>query len=286
MTRPLRVLLQASISFAEDDWHIGRFSLLARELGRWAEVTTRNHQPDASGDDPELIGLDRARFDELWLFGVDGGVGLSPAECAAVNRFQAAGGGLMTLRDHYDMGHWLRSLDRVGAANYFHDPACCEPDPERLCADDRETPDISWPNYHSGSNGDVERIDVVAPNHPLMQRATAAGGVLQFFPSHPHEGAVGAPAGESRASVIARGRSTVSGRQFDLVVAFERGDNGHGRAIAESSFHHFADYNWDISKGCPSFVSEPPSDAIGCRPELLDDIRQYVQNCVRWLAPA
>lgn len=286
MARALRVLMQSSISFAEDDWHIGRFSLLAKELGRWAEVTARDHQPDASGDDPVLLGLDRTQLDELWIFGVDSGVGLSPAECAAINRFQAAGGGILTLRDHSDMGRWLRSLDRVGAAHYFHDAAYCEPDPERLCADDRETPDISWPNYHSGSNGDVERIEVVAPNHPLMQRGKAAGGVLELFPSHPHEGAVGAPAGDPRASVVARSRSTVSGREFALVVAFERGEDGYGRAIAESSFHHLADYNWDISRGRPSFVSEPPSDAIRRHPELLDDIRQYVENCVRWLAPA
>ena len=160
------------------------------------------------------------------------------------------------------------------------------PIPTVFVLDDRETPGISWPNYHSGSNGDVERIDVVAPNHPLVQSQTAPGGVLQLFPAHPHEGAVGAPAGEPLASVVARGRSTVTGRQFGLVVAFERAHDGHGRAIAESSFHHFADYNWDISKGHPSFVTEPPSDAIRRHPELLDDIHQYVENCVHWLAPA
>src|SRR6202012_1602274 len=103
MARALRVLMQSSIPFSEDDWHIGRFSLLAKELGRWAEVTVRDRQPDASGNAPVLVGLDRAQFDKLWIFGVDGGVGLSPAECAAINRFQAAGGGLLTLRDHYDM---------------------------------------------------------------------------------------------------------------------------------------------------------------------------------------
>jgi hypothetical protein len=45
-------------------------------------------------------------------------------------------------------------------------------------------------------------------------------------------------------------RAKVSGRPFNLVVAFENSVDAHGnhcgRAIAESSFHHVVDYNWDI----------------------------------------
>ena len=78
----------------------------------------------------------------------------------------------------------------------------------------------------------------------------------------------------------------MSGRAFNLMVAFERGEGAPGRAIAESSFHHFADYNWDIAKGHPSFVSEPESHDIQRNPRLLDDIHQYVMNCVQWLAPS
>jgi hypothetical protein len=45
----------------------------------------------------------------------------------------------------------------------------------------------------------------------------------------------------------------------NLAVAFEAYGN-HGRAVAQSTFHHFADYNWDTRLGAPSFVDEPPSD--------------------------
>src|SRR5262245_10060104 len=148
--RRLRVLLQCSIPFAEDNWHVVRFSLLGKELSRWADVTARNREPDRSGDDPILLGLDLARFDELWVLAVDGGDGLTPPECAAVDRFQAAGGGLLTARDHADMGRWLRSIDGVGKAHFFHDASCWEPDPARRVRDDQETPGIEWPNYHSG----------------------------------------------------------------------------------------------------------------------------------------
>ena len=50
MTEPIRILLQTTIPFAEDDWHIGRFSLLRAELSAMkdeagnqiCEVTARN----------------------------------------------------------------------------------------------------------------------------------------------------------------------------------------------------------------------------------------------------
>ena len=39
-----------------------------------------------------------------------------------------------------------------------------------------------------------------------------------------------------------------------------------GRALAESTFHHFADYNWDLDRGAPSFVTEPPGTEIKADP--------------------
>jgi hypothetical protein len=75
----------------------------------------------------------------------------------------------------------------------------------------------------------------------------------------------------------------VSGRQFNLAVAFEP-SSGDGPAIAESTFHHFADYNWDPNKGCPSFVSELPGDGLAHSPEARASVRTYVRNLALWLA--
>jgi hypothetical protein len=58
-----------------------------------------------------------------------------------------------------------------------------------------------------------------------------------------------------------------------------------GRAVVASSFHHFADYNWDFEKGCPSFVTEPPGDAVRKYPARLDDVKAYVRNLAQWLKP-
>jgi hypothetical protein len=278
----MNILLQCSIPYAQDDWHVGRFALLAQELGKGATVVARNREPDERGDDPVLSGLSRAQFDQAWLLAVDGGSALSARDIAGVNRFQREGGSLLTARDHQDMGMWLRQLEGVGQAHFFHAGDWTEPDQDRRRPDDFETEAISWPNYRSGRNGDYQRIWVEEPLHPLMRRP--GGGRIELFPAHPHEGAVRAPADDPRARPVARGRSVVTGRDFELVVAFERTPGFPSRSIAESSFHHFADYNWDLAKGAPSFVTEKPGDGIRQKPHCLEDIRSYVRNAAAWLA--
>jgi hypothetical protein len=164
-----------------------------------------------------------------------------------------------------------------------------DPDQTRHTRDDQDTKTISWPNYHSGRNGDYQRITATQPVHELLLNPNSTSGVIEYFPAHPHEGAVGVPEDEQHANVIATGTSQVTRRPFNLIVAFESVGDVHGnrlgRAVAESSFHHLVDYNWDTSKGCPSFLEESPGDGIKREPEKLDDVKAYVTNVARWLAP-
>ncbi|HEY3205074.1 MAG TPA: hypothetical protein VGL03_15600 [Thermoanaerobaculia bacterium] len=293
-SKPLRILLQTTTPAHPDDWSIDSVSLLRRQLesprfqDRPVFVTARNREAPPSGSDPVLAEIDRSDFDELWLFGLDTGKGITAAECAAIGRFRRRGGGLVTARDHQDMGASLCDLGGVGAANHFHtrNP---EPDESRRRPDDWETTTISWPNYHSGRNGDFQRIEAVEPVHALLRDPEDARRTLEFFPAHPHEGAVSAPPGDESARVIAVGRSAASGRPFNLIVAFERGRDGGGnllgRAVAHSSFHHFADYNWDTREPAPSFVTEPEGTGMASNERARADIRAYVANLARWLAP-
>jgi len=112
--------------------------------------------------------------------------------------------------------------------------------------------------------------------------------VLEFFPAHPHEGGVSAPPDEPQARVIATGRSKLTSRPFNLIVAFESAEDRDGRrlgrALAHSSFHHFTDYNWDPDAGCPTFVEEAPGDGMKRHPHALTDIQNYVRNAALWLA--
>jgi hypothetical protein len=286
--------MQTTIPFAEDDWHIGRFSLLRDELASLkdeagnalCEVTTRNRETDADGNDPVLTTLDTSAFDELWLFAIDLGDGLTTTDCQGITRFRQRGGGIMATRDHQDLGTSLCTLGGIGRAHFFHSMHP-ETDPSRHVPDDPYTTSISWPNYHSGANGDYQRI-AADPDHELMRRHGSPVSAIEFFPAHPHEGAVGVPEDEEQAHVVAVGKSQVTGRSFNLVVAFESSLDDHGnqlgRGIAESSFHHFVDYNWDTEMGCPSFLTEAPGDGYKRNPAALEDIKTYVANAARWLA--
>lgn len=295
MTKPIKVLLQTTIPAAENDWGIERFSLLHGYLAELKnaegkplfEVTGRNKEADSSGNDPVLSTLNQSDFDEVWLFAVDVGDGLSDKDCEGINAFYRQGGGLLITRDHQDLGSSLCAIERVGAAQYFKTKNP-DPDPDRCGVDDTFTPTISWPNYHSGKNGDYQQITVLDQTHPLL--ANNGSGTIELFPAHPHEGSVGIPSGETQAKVIATGKSIISGRSFNLAVAFDstKNDKGEqlGRAIAESSFHHFADYNWNPAAGAPTFVTETPGDSILTEPRALADIHTYVKNAAIWLAKA
>jgi hypothetical protein len=294
MTKPIRILMQTTIPFETDNWHIGRFSLLRDELAGLkngageplCEVTTRNREADASGNDPVLSKLDTTDFDELWLFAIDLGDGLSVPDCQGITRFRQRGGGILATRDHQDLGTSLCTLGGIGRAHFFHSKNP-EPDTARHVPDDSFNTEISWPNYHSGANGDYQTINVAEP-HELMRKSDAPNDVIQFFPAHPHEGAVGVPAGEDHARVIVTSHSQTTGRAFNLVVAFESVPDDHGntlgRGIAESSFHHMVDYNWDTDMGCPTFLTELPGDGYKRNPTALEDIKTYVANAARWLA--
>src|SRR5438067_708172 len=209
MKRPIHILLQTTIPAREDDWHVGRFSLLGEYLGGLrdaegrllCEVTARDRETNADGDDEVLSRLDSADFDELWLFAVDTGDGLSVADCQGITRFRQRGGGILSTRDHQDLGSSLCTLGGVGRAHFFH-TRHPDPDESRHVRDDQDTKTISWPNYHSGSNGDYQRITAVEPVHELLRNPNNISGVIEYFPAHPHEGAVGVPVGEENARVI------------------------------------------------------------------------------------
>jgi hypothetical protein len=288
MTAPAKILLQTTIPTPDDDWSIARFGLLRDYLaalrdedgGALFEVTARDRGPLGAAD-PVLSTLDRSDFQALWLFAVDTGDGLTGDDCAAITRFRERGGGLMVARDHMDLGCSVCDLGGVGAAHYFHSKHP-DPDERRRRIDDPFTPKILWPNFHSGANGDFQAITPAGPLHPVLTDPDDAEGRVRFLPAHPHEGDVGAPDDDPSARVIACGTSKVTGAQFNIAVAFERSQAG-GRAIAQSTFHHFADYNWDLARGCPSFVTEAPGRGLAGSQKAQRSIRRYAKNIALWL---
>lgn len=278
-----RILLQTTIEAHPDDWDINRFTLLADELRAAGHDVVARNRVEGGGDDPVLSHVDELGYDQLWLLAVDVGDGLTSAEADAITRFREAGGGLLVARDHENLGSCLCGLGSVGLVNRFHDETV---DPTTMC-DDRDTPTISWPNFHSGANGDYQPVLVDEPVHELLRTTRNTSGRIERFPAHPHEGLVSADV--PFATVVAQGRSATTGRRFNLAVVLdgELGPGGRpmGRAVAESTFHHFADYNWDLDRGAPSFVTETPGTQIKAEPAHLAVYKDYVRNIATWLRP-
>ena len=278
---PSKILLQTTIPTTADDWSIARFDMLRSFLAGLRddagvplfEVTARDRAPLGSPD-PVLSNLAGSDYEALWLFAVDTGDNLTPEDCAGIAAFRRRGGGIMVTRDHMDLGSSICTLGGIGAAHHFHTHNV-NPDDARHVIDDPYTTYISWPNFHSGANGDYQEIAIAGPEHPVLRG-------VRYLPAHPHEGDVDAPLGDASARVIARGKSKVTGQPFNLAVAFEASEAG-GRAIAQSTFHHFADYNWDPASGCPSFVTEPPGHGIADMPAAQQSIRAYARNVALWL---
>ncbi len=52
---------------------------------------------------------------------VDVGDGLTDADADAIVRFRENGGGVLTARDHEDLGRCLCRLGSIGMVNQFHD---------------------------------------------------------------------------------------------------------------------------------------------------------------------
>ena len=279
-----KILLQTTIAENPGDWDISRFSLLARELRDAGHHVIARNRVDGADDDPVLSHVDSLGVDQVWLMAVDVGDGLSAADTEAIVRFRHNGGGVLTARDHQDLGCCLLQLGSLGAVNQFHHTV---DDPAALC-DDQDNPDIAWPNYHSGANGDYQPVLSSDPVHELLRTAQTRSGRIEWFPAHPHEGAVSADG--PHASVLAQGRSAHTGRRFNLAVLLdgETAPDGRklGRALAASTFHHFADYNWDIDLGAPDFVTEPPGTGIKDDPYPLQAFKDYIRNVADWLTMA
>jgi len=285
---PTRVLVKTTIGTLADDWHVGRFSLLTEHLrslkdssgGVLYAVAARDRSVNQKGDDTDLVKLADGAYDQLWLIGADETGALTSGDIDNVAQFRRRGGGVLLTRDHQDLGACLTRLGALGATQYFQ-TANPDPDESHRCCDDLETPSISWPNYHSGANGDLQMISAVHPVHALMR--DASGTAIRRLPAHPHEGSVGVPTALRHvARVVAEGRSLTTGAAFNLCVAVE--EPGMGRAVSDSSFHHFCDYNWNPRMGCPSFVNEPAAEDVLSSPDALDDGHRYVENIAAWLA--
>lgn len=270
-----KILIQTTITGAQDTWCAQRFTRLAdvlREDGN--TVLARNREPRSDGSDEILSRLAESDYDELWLIAADRGNGLSPEDVRGILRFRERGGGILTARDREDLGASLLNLGSIGAVNNFATYNRFRE--RRRFARERITASYATGMHREPVHHAFRRIVPLEPVHDVLRTAKSPSGVVEYFPAPPHEGALSVPAGLKHARVIALSANAATGRAQNLAIAIEGeiGGNGKtsGRAVAASSFHHFADPDWVKRDDAP--------------PEIEESFKDYIRNLARWLTPA
>ena len=93
------------------------------------------------------------------------------------------------------------------------------------------------------------------------------------------------PDGATIASAVAATGAEPGGAGLAVALDGEVAHDGRplGRAVACSTFHHFADMNWDGHAGAPSFVTDAPGHEMERDPERFAIYKGYVHNIADWL---
>lgn len=257
------------------------------------KVTTAHRDEDSV----RLTDLNLDDFDQLWLFGFNGGPPLPAEERELVERFMTAKkGGVLVTGDHKPLGSALaETISRVGTMRRWNVEA--------------EGPTRNSSLVDGNGNGSFnaqdesddrpqiihyERFPIDAPDgvklqpHPVL---SGPDGPIDVLPDHGHEGEAMAPAVNDQnlatwprneaghqepPIVIAWGDvkdPAVQFKKFGVISVYNGHTVGVGRIIADSSWHHW------LNSNLRSFEPTPQGQAA------LKKIDAYFLNCGAWLAP-
>jgi hypothetical protein len=247
-------------------------------------------------------------FDELWLFGVTTGTPyLSTTEVATIEAFMDAGGGVLAMGDHDDLGLGLcGGIKRVRSMRKWWSqspppPAGMlkAPDSTDLTRNDTQQPPLPGSQSDATPQPIYPNYRYVYPwwrpwwqrqkyPHPLL---CGPRGAITVLPDHAHEGDcilpdpmfAGEYAGGVPVEIIARGRNVVGRekggyvisdpREFGLIGVWD-GHNpaaNQGRIVVDATWHHWFNVN-----------------LVGLRSENgneYKDVLAYFRNVAIWLAP-
>lgn len=234
-------------------------------------------------------------YDEAWFFlaATDDDSKLSDDERAALNVWMDAGHGVLITGDHTEeipgngvgkttykgLGAPIgRLIPRAGALREWDKP------PTNLSAQfatsGGDTPTIGDPER----DATPQRLLITrfgGKVHPIFDDRPR---VLDRLPDHPHEGKVYAPqsselkpydrwpVNSSAPQFIASGIDWDAGVATPCMVAWEDAKTSFGRIVADTSWHHYVDYN----------LKDIATDDNPHWPK----IRQLYINLAKWLAPS
>ena len=281
------------------------------------EITTahRNGDPCDSASRPaKLTELDILnKFDEIWFFGFKREPDLTKKEEALLDQFMGRDrrGGVLVTGDHENRGRSIAGqITRAGKMRQYPAPGSEPPGWNTTLEegpDENEVFDANDQHDDRAQKIRLTHFPLWTPlgfrrcfrPHPVM---CGPNGLIDVFPDHEHEGEAVTPKKPSAAEwpkvnghrelpvVIAWGKikdpcADKFGQEIGLVSAYDGHQVNVGRIVADSSWHHWFDFNL---LGLPHRHPPDPYAGFDATPEgraILSKLDGYFLNCATWLAP-
>jgi hypothetical protein len=280
-----RALVQTTIPHDPGDWCVHRFGMLVEQIRRSGQkvdpefdVACQDYPADSSERAILHQQLSDGYFGQVWLMAPDLDNGPDQDFFEALEAAVQAGTHLILARDHTDLGSSLLKLSGllqpVTRTQVFLRSSSDQPDLNEYV--NAQCPGIQTPCVMTGQNGGVQ-ICRKRADHPLLDFQTLIPGHV-VMPAHPHEGVILRTTPSQ--TVLLSSYSVRSGREQITAILDET--SAAGWVLHHSTFHHFADFNLDVTKGAPSFVLDPSSSQVQDSPMLLQDLFAYLDAVVRF----
>lgn len=227
-------------------------------------------------DEPDHFTPDK--YDQVWLFGINGGESyLRDEELRFISQFMNAGGGLFATGDHGSLGRglcgaitrvrsmrrWDNSSGQVGMSDEWRNDTNRNGRDAQSFFDDQsdDVPQDIQPKMYSSRLGRLFREYYP---HPLL---CSPLGMIKVLPDHPHEGECIEPADLSQtyldgsaeypmgiapeiiatSSVPANNRAgtkdATQAHSFGAICAYDGHRANVGRVVTDATWHHFVNVN-------------------------------------------
>lgn len=249
-----------------------------------------------------------SEFDQVWLFGINPGSGLSATELPIVESYMNGGGGLFATGDHGTLGSALCSnIPRVRDMRYWENTSANN-DVNEVSMTGRRRNDTNRPrvgdatSLHFDNQSDnipqtiaVRTFGSGSP-HPLLSISTSVrpSGIIDIMPDHPHEGeckpettftanGIAVPTQVIATSFVLGGSTTNGGfggkaltdpHCFPSIAVWDGRLANVGRIVVDSTWHHFVNIN----------LNGAGSGLTGLTTADFNVIRQYFMNISLWIS--
>jgi len=247
-------------------------------------------------------------FDQVWLFGINPGAGLSASELPIVETYMNDGGGVFATGDHGFLGSALcGNIQRVKDMRYWSDTPSSVDDTNEVGMSGKRRNDTNRPragdatslHFDNQSDNIPQTIAVRTFGggmpHPLLSISTSVrpSGIIDIMPDHPHEGeckpetsftvnGVTVPTQVISTSFVLGGSTTSGGvgkaltdpHCFPSIAVWDGRLANVGRIVVDSTWHHFVNINLN---GVGSIQS-------GLTTADFSVIRQYYMNVALWMS--